>query len=51
MPSPDIMVHPRIRQQLGDDTIRQLLGHLARATAGPAIVHSAPTPSRWRPSS
>ena len=44
-------MHPRIRQQIGDDTIRQVLGHLARATARPAIVHSALTQSRWKPSS
>jgi hypothetical protein len=31
---------PRIRQQFGDDTIRKVLGHLAPATARPAIVHS-----------
>ena len=29
MPRPEIVVHPRIRQQLGDDTIRLVLGHLA----------------------
>jgi hypothetical protein len=29
MPRPEIVLHPRICQQLGDDTIRQVLGHLA----------------------
>jgi hypothetical protein len=29
MPRSEIVVHPRIRQQLGDDTIRLVLGHLA----------------------
>jgi hypothetical protein len=29
MPRPEIVVHPRICQELGDDTIRLVFGHLA----------------------